>query len=81
MPPSARLFIVPALAAGMRAGSARARARSRTSTIRCEVSTFPPATAAGKRAWTTEPSGARMRSGHASPSFGGMGVGASAVKT
>ena len=39
--------MVPALAAGTRAGTACANARSSTSTIRCEVSTFPPATAAG----------------------------------
>ena len=47
MPPMVRLFIVPELAAGMRPGRAAASARKRVSTTRCEVSTFPPATAAG----------------------------------
>src|SRR5439155_1009842 len=39
-----RLFMVPDAAAGMRSGTACARARRSASTIRCEVSTFPPAT-------------------------------------
>ena len=47
MPPMVRLFMVPELAAGMRSGSAGASARMSVSTMRCEVSTLPPATAAG----------------------------------
>ena len=49
--------MVPEAAAGIRSGIACASARSRTSTMRCEVSTFPPATAAGGRAFTTVPDG------------------------
>jgi len=45
------------LAAGIRNGMARASARSSVSTMRCEVFTFPPATAAGSRAFTIVPSG------------------------
>ena len=41
-----RLFIVPDAAAGIRAGIACAKARSKVSVMRCEASTFPPATAA-----------------------------------
>ena len=48
MPPMVRLFMVPDEAAGMRSGIACASARSSTSTMRCEVSTLPPATAAGR---------------------------------
>ena len=39
--------MVPELAAGMRSGSACASARRSVSTMRCDVSTLPPATAAG----------------------------------
>ena len=58
MPPIVRLFIVPWLAAGILCGSAWANALNRTSTMRCEVSTFPPATDAGWTALTTVPAGA-----------------------
>jgi hypothetical protein len=47
-PPMVRLLMVPALAAGTRDGMAWASARSRTSTMRCEVSTLPPATGRGE---------------------------------
>jgi hypothetical protein len=57
------LFIVPLDAAGTLPGMALASAPSRTSVIRWEVSTFPPATAAGGRALTTLPSGATSRMG------------------
>ena len=50
--------MVPLLAAGTRPGSARANAPSTASTMRCEVSTLPAATAAGGRAFTTDPAGA-----------------------
>ena len=66
-----KLLIVPALAAGIRSGIARASARSSTSTIRCEVSTFPPATAAGGRASTTLPSGQISVSGRKIPAVAG----------
>ena len=56
--------MVPALADGMRVGSACASAPSTTSTTRCEVSTLPAATARGGRASTArEPSGATTSSG------------------
>jgi hypothetical protein len=41
------LFIDPQLAAGTRSGNTAASARSSSSTMRCDVSTLPPATAAG----------------------------------
>ena len=53
--------MVPALAAGTRSGTACASARSSTSTMRCEVSTLPPATAAGGSASTMLPAGVRKR--------------------
>ena len=43
IPPIVTLLIVPALAAGTRSGTAFASARISTFTIRCDVSTFPPA--------------------------------------
>ena len=63
--------MVPELAAGIRWGNACASARSRTSTIRCEVSTLPAATAAGGRAFTTLPSGARTSMGSIKPAQAG----------
>jgi hypothetical protein len=81
VPPIATLFIEPALAAGMRSGAAAASARRRTSTIRCDVSTLPPATAAGNIALTMEPSGATIVNGSARPSFGGTSPSASAANT
>ena len=53
--PSATLLIVPQLAAGMRSGSALARAPKTTSTMRWLVSVFPATTAAGYCACTTDP--------------------------
>ena len=50
--------MVPWLAAGMREGAALASARNKVSTMRCDVSTFPPATAAGGLALTIVPLGA-----------------------
>src|ERR1043165_1152038 len=47
MPPIVRLFIVPWLAAGIRSGTAWANALNNTSTMRCDISTFPPATDPG----------------------------------
>ncbi len=67
MPPMVRLFMVPELAAGMRPGRAEASARNKVSTIRCDVSTFPPATAAGAMAFTMVPSGAITRTGRMRP--------------
>ena len=52
VPPNVTLFIVPWLAAGMRSGSARASAPKTTSVMRCDASTLPPATAAGRLAFT-----------------------------
>jgi hypothetical protein len=75
------LFIEPALAAGMRSGAADASARRRTSTIRCDVSTLPPATAAGKVAFTIDPAGAAIVNRSARPSFGGTSPPASAANT
>jgi len=65
-------LIDPQLAAGILSGSAGASARNSTSTIRCEVSTLPPATAAGNRQFTMLPSGARIRIGFIMPSFAGI---------
>ena len=70
MPPMVKLFIVPEAAAGMRSGMACANARSSTSTMRCDVSTFPPATAAGGRAFTMVPSGAMTWIGRIRPGCG-----------
>ncbi len=64
--------MVPLLAAGTRSGSARASAPSTVSTMRCEVSTLPAATAAGGRAFTTVPGGATISSGRNAPSFTGI---------
>ena len=63
--------MVPWLAAGMRSGSACASAPSTTSTMRCEVSTLPAATAAGGAALTSEFSGARTWTGAKQPAFMG----------
>jgi hypothetical protein len=54
-------------AAGITAGSAFASAPSTTSVMRCDVSTFPPATAAGMRALTMVPSGAITSTGRRTP--------------
>ena len=70
-----RLFIVPWLAAGMSPGSAAASAPSATSTIRCEVSTLPPATAAGGRGFTRDPSGATTSIGAKQPALNGTSSG------
>jgi hypothetical protein len=66
-----RLFIVPWLAAGMRSGSACASAPSTTSTMRCEVSTLPAATAAGDCALTRQSAGASTVTGAKQPAFMG----------
>ncbi len=75
------LFIVPWLAAGMRPGMALARAPRRTSTIRWEVSTFPAAVAAGKRALMISPGGATISKGRRSPVLTGMSSSMSDRKT
>ena len=67
--------MVPLLAAGTRPGSARANAPSTTSTMRCEVSTLPAATAAGGRAFTTVPAGAVTSSGRNAPALIGISPG------
>ena len=59
--------MVPELAAGMRSGNACASARSSVSTMRCEVSTLPPATAAGGAAFTMVRSGRNHRTGRINP--------------
>jgi glycosyltransferase involved in cell wall biosynthesis len=59
------LFIVPWPCAGT--GTAWAKARKRGSKIRLEVSTLPAATAAGGRALTRHPSGARTVTGTSAP--------------
>jgi hypothetical protein len=51
------LFIVPWLAAGITSGSAFDSAPRTASTMRCDVSTFPAATARGGPALTTVRSG------------------------
>src|SRR5258706_4306749 len=66
-----RLFIVPEAAAGMRSGIAWASALRSTSTMRCEVSTLPPATAAGGLALTTVPAGAITLIGRIRPAVAG----------
>src|SRR5258705_8260257 len=66
-----RLFMVPDAAAGTRSGAACASARRTTSTMRCEVSTFPPATAAGGRAFTIVPLGAITSMGRIKPAGAG----------
>ena len=65
------LFMVPWLSAGTRSGAATANARNTVSTIRCEVSTLPPATAAPFAAFTTEPGGAITVTGPKHPSLVG----------
>ena len=71
---------MPALADGMRFGSACASAPSTTSTTRCEVSTLPAATARGGRAASTQPSGAMTSSGAYSPWLVGASSGKSRRK-
>src|ERR671915_318149 len=71
MPPIVRLFIVPWLAAGIRSGTACERALKTTSTIRCDVSTLPPATEDGGKAFTTVPFGAITSMGSISPALAG----------
>jgi len=58
-------------AAGTLSGTACPRARSRTSTIRCDASTLPPATAAGMRAFTIVPSGASTVTAFIRPAVAG----------
>ncbi len=67
-----RLFMVPWDAAGTRWGAAWARAPRITSTMRWEVSTLPPATAAGGRASTTVPGVVRTSTGRRQPALAGM---------
>jgi len=71
MPPIVRLFIVPWLAAGIRSGTAWANALNSTSTMRCDISTLPPATDAGGFALTTVPCGAITSIGSISPALAG----------
>src|SRR3989304_3477976 len=66
-----KLFMGPALAAGMRLRSAWARAPSMTSVMRWEVSTLPAETAIGGRAFTTLPSGRGKLTGRKQPSLAG----------
>ena len=66
-PPIVMLFMVPLQAAATRPGMACDSAPSTTSTMRCEVSTLPPATALGKAQCTTVPSSATMRTGTMQP--------------
>src|SRR3989442_3283366 len=70
-PPIVTLFIVPWLWAGTVSASGSDSARNRTSTIRCEVSTFPAATAAGGRGLTKLPSFAKTRRGRSAPAVRG----------
>ena len=67
--------MVPALAAGMRSGSACASAPSTTSTMRCEVSTLPAATARGGRALTIDALGRDHLERLESPSLVGASSG------
>ena len=67
-----KLFMVPRLAAGIRSGRAWASAPSTTSTIRCEVSTLPPATAWGGSASRMLPLGTTTRTGANAPLLAGM---------
>ena len=69
-PPIVTLFIVPWPWAGT--GSAPASAAKSASTMRLEVSTLPPATAAGERAFTRQPGGATTRTGAKAPAEAGM---------
>jgi len=77
----ATLFMLPWLAAGMASGRAWASAPHRASTMRVLVSTLPAATAAGRRACTSEPSGARMRMGRKAPQAAGVPSGMRQRKT
>ena len=43
--------------------------------MRCDVSTFPAATALGNRAWTRQPSGALTRTTRVTPPFVGTSSG------
>ena len=71
-----RLFL-----AGILPGIAAARASSRTSTIRWDVSTLPAATAAGGRGLTRDPSGARTESGRWAPALAGVSGSVTARRT
>jgi hypothetical protein len=55
----------------MRSLTAWANALNKTSTMRCDVSTFPPATDAGGFAFTTVPLGAITSIGSISPALAG----------
>ena len=68
--PNVTLFIVPWPWAGT--GTARPSADMTTSTIRLDVSVFPPTTAAGGRAFTRHPSGATTSTGTNAPPDAGM---------
>src|SRR5437867_9696913 len=59
----------------MRSGIARASALNKTSTIRCDVSTLPPATEAGGFALTTVPGGAITVIGSIKPALAGTSLG------
>ena len=63
--------MVPWLAAGMISGTAMDNAPSITSTIRWEVSTLPPATAAGKTASSRLPFFVKTLTGLKHPAFTG----------
>ena len=76
-----KLFMVPWLAAGILSGAASAKARSRVSTIRWEVSTFPPATAAGGCAFTIVPSGVITEIGRSKPDVAGTSSATRQLKT
>src|SRR5205085_9070010 len=66
-----KLFIVPWLAAGILLGNAWCKALNKTSTMRCDVSTFPPATDAGCVALTIVPRGATTSIGSTNPALAG----------
>src|SRR6185369_17790674 len=66
-----RLVIVPWLAAGIRLGTAWANDLNNTSTMRCDISTLPPATDAGGFAFTTVPRGAITSMGSINPALAG----------
>ena len=66
-----KLFIVPWLWAGTVSANGSESARKRTSTIRCDVSTFPAATAPGGRGQTKLPSLASTRNARREPAFRG----------
>src|SRR5439155_21847164 len=74
IPPNVTLFMVPCPCAGTGIPPP-ASARNTASAMRCDVSTFPAATALGERAFTRHPAGAVTRTARDTPPLRGDALG------